>query len=221
MYKKVLVAEDMDDINKGVYTMLKEIGVTKIDQVQYCDDAFLKVKKAILDKAPYDLLITDLSFKDDYRTQKYKSGEELVKALYEKNIKMPVIVYSVEDRLQRVRNLIHNYKVNAYVCKGRHGLKDLQKAINNIPNNKPFLSSLVEKAIKTSNNSNIDEYDILLIKKIAEGYTDKEISLYFSQNNITPSSVSSVEKKINKLKDLFRAKNKPHLITLANDSGFI
>lgn len=221
MLKRVLVAEDMDDINKGVYAMLKEIGIDEIDQVQYCDDAYLKIKKGIMDNTPYDLLITDLSFKEDYRTQDYKSGEELVKALREKNINMPIIVYSVEDRLQRVRELIHNYKVNAYVCKGRNGLKDLIKAIDNIPNNKPFLSIQVEKANKESDNNGVDNYDILLMKKLSQGSSQSEISKFFTNNNISPSSLSSIEKRINKLKDLFRANNTAHLIAEAKDADFI
>ena len=62
MFKKVLVSDDMDDINRGIYNTLSELGVKHIDQVQYCDDAYLKINKAIFDEAPYELLITDLFF---------------------------------------------------------------------------------------------------------------------------------------------------------------
>ena len=43
MFKKVLVAEDMDDINRGIFNTLVDLGVDQIDQVQYCDDAYLKI----------------------------------------------------------------------------------------------------------------------------------------------------------------------------------
>ena len=59
MFRKVLVAEDMDDINRGVYDTLHELGISEIQQVQYCDDAILKLKKAIHDDLPFQLLITD------------------------------------------------------------------------------------------------------------------------------------------------------------------
>ncbi len=223
MFKKVLVAEDMDDINKGVITTLKELGIATIDKVQYCDDAYLKINKAIYDKEPYDLLITDLSFIEDYREQKYKSGEELVKVLREKEINIHIIVFSVEDRLQRVRRLINNYAINAYVSKGRNGLRDLNEAINSIYLKKStlYLSNRVDKAQKKSNDNDISNYDVLLMKKLADGLSQSEISENFIVNDISPSSISSIEKRLNKLKDIFRASNTTQLIALAKDQGFI
>ncbi len=222
MFNKVLVAEDMDDINKGVITTLKELGVLKVDKVQYCDDAILKISRANFDNTPYELLITDLSFKKDHREQQLESGEDLVKVIRERQITIPVIVYSVEDRLQRVRSLINNYNISAYVCKGRHGLTDLEKAIKSILTNAtPFLSYQVKDAQKGTNNNDVSNYDIALMKKLAEGCSQTDISNYFKVNNISPSSLSSVEKRLNKLKDLFRANNTAQLIALAKDAGFI
>lgn len=221
MFKKVLIAEDFEGENVGVFNTLKTFNIPVVDQVHYCDDAILKIKRAILDNEPYDLLITDLSFKKDHRDRNISSGEELVSAIRKEIINLTIIVYSVEDRLQKARNLIHNLNVNAYVCKGRKGLKDLEKAVQYTANNKLFLSTQVEKAYKKSDNNEINDYDISLLKKIAEGLTDKEISNYFIQQKISPNSISSIEKRVNRLKDLFKAKNKPHLVTLAKDLGFI
>ena len=67
MFQKVLIAEDMDFINSGIKSQLSELGIKQIDYVQYCDEALLKLKCAkLLDKEPYDLLISDLSFDEDY-----------------------------------------------------------------------------------------------------------------------------------------------------------
>ena len=74
MFKKVLVVDDHDDINKGVSGILKTFNITNIINAQYCDDAYLKIKKAELDKASFDLVITDLNFKEDYRNTKIESG---------------------------------------------------------------------------------------------------------------------------------------------------
>jgi hypothetical protein len=59
------------EINKGVLTVIKGLNINNVQQVQYCDDANLKIKKAALENSPYDLLITDLSFVQDHRKQKY------------------------------------------------------------------------------------------------------------------------------------------------------
>ena len=78
MFKKVLIADDLGSINKGVLSLLDKTGIRDVQSEQYCDSSYLKIKKALLDKDPYELLITDLSFKSDHRDEKYTSGEELI-----------------------------------------------------------------------------------------------------------------------------------------------
>ena len=84
MFAKVMVSDDLGSINSGVSNILQVLGVQDIIQVQYCDDAYLKIKSAALHEAPIELLITDLSFVPDHREQNFTSGEELVVIL--KNI---------------------------------------------------------------------------------------------------------------------------------------
>ena len=50
MFKKVLVAEDFDSISISVGYVLKELSVSEIHHAKYCDDAILKIKKALLDR---------------------------------------------------------------------------------------------------------------------------------------------------------------------------
>ncbi len=221
MFTKVLVVEDMDDINKGVNSTLQDLGIVKIDQVQYCDDAYLKIKRALKDKKPYKLLISDLSFKTDHREQQYPSGEDLIKIVQEVQPDLKVIVYSVEERLQRVRTLVNNYHINAYVCKGRYGLKELSKAIHATYIGKQYLSPQVEKALHKKSNLEINDYDIELIKQLSLGLSQDEISRYFKEINISPNSLSSIEKHLNKLKIQFKANNATHLVTKAKDLGII
>ena len=221
MFKKVLVVEDMDDINRGVKTALLELDILEIDQVQYCDDALLKIKKALKDKKPYELLISDLSFKADHREQQYSSGEVLIKALTQVQPNLKVIVYSVEERLQKVRTLVKSYNINAYVCKGRHGLKDLLKAIHTVYSNKQYLSPQVEKALHKKSDLEINDYDIELIKQLSNGLSQDEISSYFKERKISPNSLSSIEKHLNKLKIQFKANNATHLVTKVKDLGLI
>ena len=45
MFKKVLVAEDLDSISIAVIQALEELNVPVIDHVKYCDDGLNKVKK--------------------------------------------------------------------------------------------------------------------------------------------------------------------------------
>jgi len=221
MFEKVLIADDLGSINQGVSTVLDTLGIKNIQQVQYCDDAYLRVKRAIVDKQPFDLVITDLSFKADHRQQKYPSGEDLVKVLKQDNPELKIIIYSVEDRLQKVRTLMHDFKANAYVCKGRHGLIELNKAINEVYSNKIYVSSQVEQALSHKNDLEIDDYDIELVKYLSLGLLQNEISNRFKNNNISPSSVSSIEKRLNKLRIQFKADNATHLVAIMKDLGLI
>jgi len=221
MFNKVLVAEDMDDIFKGIFSVLSDLNVKSIDQVQYCDDAYLKVKKAIKDQCPYNLLITDLSFKEDYRKQKLTSGEALIKVLKEEHPELKIIAYSVEDRLQKVRKLMNEYKINAYVCKGRRGLMELSDAIRAVSIKKHYVSPLVENALNPTLSLEIDDYDIALLILLSKGFSQNEISANFSKKNMSPSSLSSIEKHINTLRSHFKAKNVIHLVSIVKDLGLI
>lgn len=221
MFTKVLVSEDMEDINKGVYTLLNELGVSEIHQVQYCDDAYLRIKKAVLDDEPFQLLITDLSFKSDHREQKISSGKELVKVAKQQCPDIKIIVYTVEDRLQKVRTLMNDYKVDAYVCKSRRGLAELLKGITLAYNNEKYLSPEVANALSSQNELEIDNYDIELVRQLSLGQSQEEISIYFKNNNISPSSLSSLEKRLNKLRIQFKANNAIHLVAIVKDLGLI
>ncbi|MGS2765072.1 response regulator [Sinomicrobium sp. M5D2P9] len=221
MFSKVIIAEDQDDINKGVYTTLCELGISEIEQTQYCDDAFIKVKKAAMDGQPYDLLITDLFFREDHRYQKYTSGDSLANALKEEYPDMKTIVYSVEDRFQKVRSLMMSGNINAYVCKGRKGTEELKEAICKVCEGESYLSPQVRAAMSPKADTEINDYDITIIKQLAVGLSQPEISIYMEEQGISPYSLSSVEKRINKLKDIFRAKNPAHLVAIAKDMGLI
>lgn len=221
MFKKVLVSEDMDDIHKGVHTALCALNIPEIDQVQYCDDAYLKIKKAVLDSKPYQLLITDLSFKLDHREQRFSSGEDLVKALKQEYPDLKVIVYSVEDRLQKVRTLLNNCQVEGYVCKGRRGLVELSKAILAVYNNEIYLSPEVENALSSRSDLEISDYDLDIVKQLSNGLSQEEISELFKTKKTTPNSLSSIEKRLNKLRIQFKANNAIHLVSIVKDLGLI
>ncbi len=221
MFEKVLIAEDMDDINAGVLMALSELEIATIDQAQYCDDADLKAKKARKDGAPYELLITDLSFKKDHREQKLNSGEELLVKLKNDQPDIKVIVYSVEDKLQQVRRLFNTYKIDAYVCKGRKSLKELVKAIKVVSNGKTHLSPEVKMALSNKKDMEIDDYDIELLKLLSKGMSQDEIASNLKERSISPNSLSSIEKRLSKLKIYFKANNAIHLIANAKDLGLI
>ncbi|MFI1770601.1 response regulator [Thalassobellus citreus] len=219
MFKKVLIVDDHDVVYEGIRVVLKKNAVLNVCTAQYCEEAILKIKKAFLDKVPFDLLIADLSFKTDYNN--ILSGENLIASIRIQYPNLKIIVYSMENRLQKVRDLINIHKVNAFVCKGRKGSYELEKALKCVYSKKLFLSSEVENAINPSTNFEIDDYDIKLIKQLSIGLSQGEISKQFKAQKIRPNSRSAIEKRLSILKDIFKANNTIHIVTIAKDLSLI
>lgn len=222
MFKKVLVAEDFDSISITVGQALAELSVSEIHHAKYCDDAFLKIKRALNDNAPYDLLVSDLSFKTDHRENKLNSGDELIAAIKKVQPDIKTIVFSIEDKSFRIKSLFNDLGINAYVSKGRNSIPELKKAISEIFNDKTnILSTKLSKALKDKSLIEIETYDIEILKLLSKGYILDEISSEFKTMNIIPNGSSTLEKCINRLKIYLKASNNVHLIAIAKDLGLV
>ncbi|KAF2342552.1 response regulator [Flavobacterium tistrianum] len=222
MFKKVLVAEDLDSISLAVVQVLEELKVSVIHHVKYCDEGLLKIKKALADKEPYDLLITDLSFKSDHRKVNLNSGDELIDAINKVQPNIKKIVFSIEDKSYRIKTLFNELGINAYVSKGRNSIAELRNAIESTFNNEEkILSSDLSFNFNDKALIEIESYDISILKLLSQGYILESISKEFKDLSITPNGTSSIEKRINKLKIYFKANNNVHLIAIAKDFGLV
>ena len=222
MFSKVLVAEDLDSISITVIQALEEISIVEVHHAKYCDDAFLKIKKALYDNAPYDLLISDLSFKPDHRENRLKSGEELIEAVKKVQPDIKTIVFSIEDKTFRIKSLFNNHGIDAYVSKGRESIPELKKAIQRINNNQENnYSDELSLILRNQSLFEIEAYDISILKSLSKGYTLDDISAEFKDSGIIPNGGSSLEKRINKLKIYFKASNNVHLIAITKDLGLV
>ncbi len=219
MYSKIIIAEDLASINEGIVQLSKKLGIPNITPVQYCDEAYLKIKKAIKDKQPYELLITDLSFKVTHREENYTKGEELIEALKNEHPQLKIIVFSIEDRPTKIKNLM-NKGIEAYVCKDRTGLKELEEAIQQTWEGGTYLSPQIASALENK-QLEVDDFDVKLLQHLADGCSQDEISQLFKSKHISPSSLSSIEKRVSRLKIQLDAKNTYQLIALAKDIGLI
>lgn len=222
MFKKVLVAEDLDSISIAVVQVLEDLQVPVIEHVKYCDEALLKIKKALLENEPYDLLISDLSFKSDHRKTILNSGDELIEAVNKVQPKLKKIIFSIEDKSFRIKTLFNDLGINAYVSKGRNSITELKNAIISTYNNgEKIVSSDLSFSFNDKALIEIESYDISILKLLSQGYILESISKEFKDLAITPNGTSSIEKRINKLKIYFKANNNVHLIAIAKDFGLV
>ncbi|OUL61108.1 response regulator [Flavobacterium sp. AJR] len=222
MFTKVLIAEDIDFNDIAVVQVLQELNVPEIEYAKYCDDALLKIKKGLLDNHPYQLLITDLSFKPDHRETNLNSGEELIAAVKLLFPEIKIIAFSIEDKAYRIKSLFDKYNINGFVMKGRNSIPELKKAIQNtFDTDKKYLPQELNYILQDKTTNEIDNYDIQLIKYLSIGVSQDSMEAKFKEVGITPNSKSTIEKRINKLKVYFKANNPTHLVAIAKDLGLI
>lgn len=222
MFTKVLIADDIDFNDLGAVQILNELDVHEIQYAKYCDEALLKVKKAHLDGAPFQLLISDLSFKEDHQLNKLNSGEELIAAVKKECPNIKIIVFSIEDRAHRIKLLFDTLHINGYVLKGRNTIYDLKRAIQKAYNDEQDnISPELLYLLQDMTTSEINNYDVQLIKYLSRGISQENIENVFKLEGISPNSKSSIEKNINKLKIYFKANNTVHLVAIAKDLGIV
>ena len=221
MFKKVIINDDHDSILNSITEILSKLNVEFVVKSQYCDETFLKIKRAELEESKFQLLITDLSFKRDHRNIDLDSGEALIEKLRHQALDMPIIVYSMKDQFQKVRQLVNTHNINAYVCKDRKGSRELEEAIKSVYHGQRYLSPQVEGALSPRVDLEIEDYDIQLLKLLSKGFSQDEISNDFKSNAMSPNSLSTIEKRLNKLRIQFKAHNAIHLVATAKDLGLI
>lgn len=222
MFKKVILAEDFEEFNLAVKQTLDDFDIVDFQHAKYCDDALTKIKRAIQDNHPFDLLISDLSFKKDHREVKIESGDELIQKVRELQPNLKIIAYSIEEKNPRIKSLFENSEIDAFVLKGRNSIVDLKKAIQIIStSNEKFISPEIASALQEKNNYEIDDTDIQILKYLSAGTSQDEIIEIFKNSDIKPNSKSAVEKRLSKLKDFFKANNTVHLVSITKDMGII
>ncbi len=223
MFKKVLIAEDEDFINISLRTTLKDLGVIQDnrDFVSYCDDALNRVKKAIQEGNPYELLVTDLSFLEDARKQEIASGTELIKAVKELQSTIKVLVFSVDDRKSTANSLFINLGINGYVPKTRGAAADFRSAISAIYDGKKYYSQNLRNDVKMLHSYEFTEIEKTIVLLLYKGKSQKEISTYLEQNQIKPWSLSSIEKTLSHLKTELNVSTPAQLIGYCRDNHII
>jgi len=221
MFKKVLIAEDHETTSISVRKTLEDLGIVQADYTYYCDDALMHIKKNLLSEQPYDLLITDLSFEEDHRKQNLVGGMELIAAVKAVQPNLKVLVFSAENKAAVIDTLFKDLSINAYVRKARHDAKELKKAMEAIAKNQTFISENLKQVVKQKNAYEFSSYDITIISLLSQGTLQKEIPAYLQKNNIKPAGLSSVEKRLNLMKEVLDFSKNEQLVAYCKDFGII
>ena len=212
MFKNVLIAEDHEMANLSLRNVLSNLGITVSDKdyVFQCDDALTRIQRALREGEPYQLLITDLSFDEDYPQQTILGGRELIKVIKELQPNIKVLVFSSENRALIANELFRELNIDAYVPKARHDAKDLKLAIETIHQNKKYVSANLRQ--KEENMHYFTAYDKIIISLLSSGKSQKEMPHLLKQKKIEPSGLSSIEKRLSLIKTSLNINNNAQLI---------
>lgn len=221
MFKKILIAEDYESSNISVQKALEDLKIPNPKYVSYCDDALSRIKMGLLENNPFELLITDLSFDEDHRTQNLKNGQQLISLAREHQPNLKIIVFSVEKKEVIIEKLFEEQQINGFVKKGREDVKDLKKAIRAVYNGEKYLTHELKGKSEERNSFEFSEYDTLLVSLLATGTLLKDIPDYLKTNQIKPASMSAVEKRLKDIKESLNINSNEQLIAFCKDFGII
>lgn len=221
MFERVLIAEDHESASISVRKTIKDLEIVEPDYVFYCDDAFARLTKALRTDQPYDLLITDLSFEEDHNIQQINDGISLIKAAKNLQPGLKVLVFSAENKPNIIDPLIKELGIDGYVRKARHDAKELRAALEAISRGKKYFPAQMKLMAKEKNTYDFTSYDTTIITLIAGGIKQKEIPYYLQEQNIKPSGLSSVEKRLNLIKDVLGFSTNEQLIAYCKDFKII
>jgi len=221
MIKKVLIAEDYQSVNLSLQKTLESMGIPNPDYVSYCDDALLRVRKALERPPSYDLLITDLHFEPDHREQAVQNGEELIEQARRLQPDLKVLVFSATGKPATIQRLFDLLDIDGYVPKGRHDATELEAAIQLIDRRQRYFPRQLYKQLRQKKAHNFTPFDLAIIRQLAGGMRQKDIPAYLQQHNIHPSGLSSIEKRLNLIKDTYGFSTNEQLIAFCKDNGIL
>lgn len=221
MITKVIIAEDHQIVNRSIQVATEDFGIKEVDHAFYCDEALQKI---ILKKdkgVSYDLLITDLYFESDNQVQQINGGAQLITAARKEQPDIRVLVFSAEGRPQVIEELFKDLKIDGFVRKARNDSKELELALQAISENKVYYPRQLLLSKQARNSFNFTDYDITIISLLAEGMRQKDIPDHLKNNDIKPSSMSSLEKRLNHIRESLEFTKNEQLVAYCKDMGII
>jgi two-component system capsular synthesis response regulator RcsB len=221
MFQNVLIAEDHQSINISVRKTLDDLGITNKIFMSYCDEAYKLTQINIKHGNPFDLLITDLSFDEDQNKQAIGGGKELISMIKTLQPNLKIIVFSHENNIDVVDELFDVSGIDGYVRKGRNDAEDLRRAIENVSQNRRYRTAELRHNKRIEKTYDFKIIDIEIITLLCDGRSQKEIPDLLKKKNLTPSGLSSIEKRLNHIKTALEFSNNGQLIAYCKDKKII
>ena len=198
---RLLIAEDQSMLRDAMATLL--LMEDTIDEVLQAKNG--KEAMDILVDSSIDVAILDIEMPE-------ATGLDVLEFIRNKGISCKVIIVTTFKRSGYFEHAIKN-NVDAYVLKDR-SIDELMKTINNVlAGNKEYSPELMENIF--TNHNPLSNQEKILLAKVKEGLSNKEISseLYLSEGTIR-NYISNILTKLN-------CKNRTEAVKKATEEGWI
>jgi len=220
-FENILVTEDQDMANLSLRITLEELQLPRPHHAYYCDHALTMITTALRDGRPYDLLITDLFFQVDGTTKQLPDGIGLIKSAKQLQPDLKILVFSTESRQAAIRRLYDEFYIDGFVRKARGDAQDLKNAIEQIAKNRRYYPRDYRSTATQDNQHAFTTYDKTIIRLLADGYAQKNIPAWLENNDIQPSGLSSVEKRLSLIKKAMGFTKNEQLVLFCKEMGLI
>lgn len=198
---RLLIAEDQSMLRDAMATLL--LMEDSIDEVLQAKNG--KEAMDILVDSSIDVAILDIEMPE-------ATGLDVLEFIRNKGISCKVIIVTTFKRAGYFERAIKN-NVDAYVLKDR-SIDELMKTINNVlGGNKEYSPELMENIF--TNHNPLSNQEKILLAKVKEGLSNKEISseLFLSEGTIR-NYISNILTKLN-------CKNRTEAVKKATEEGWI
>lgn len=221
MITKVLIAEDHESANISIQKTLEDLSIVNVTYVYYCDDALDRISKTAGTDRSYDLLITDLYFEPDERTLTLTGGTDLIIAARKIQPDLKVLVFSAENKPATIEMLYNQFEIDGFVRKARNDARELKLAISELSQHRRYLPRHIMQLINSKNAYEFSDYEITIISLLAQGMLQKDIPDHLRKHHIKPAGLSSVEKKLNQMREALNFTKNEQLVAFCKDKGII
>lgn len=221
MIDRVIIAEDHESMSISIRKTLEDLQVPHTDYVFYCDDALSRIITCNKLGKPYDLLIVDLYFDDDGNPQQITNGIDLLTAARMVQPDLKVLVFSAENKASILDSLFTLHNIDGYVRKARNDTKELKQALEQLSQNKKYLPRHITQLISKINAYEFSEWDVTIISLLASGVPQKNIPAHLKEQQLHPSGLSSIEKRLNQIRTELDFTKNEQLVAFCKDMGII
>lgn len=219
MIRKVLITEDHEGVSSSVRKTLEELCIEQIDYVSYYNDALMNIQTARLLNHSYDVLITDLYPENDQ--QQISDGRGLIAAARTEQPDLKVLVFSTESNTAIIEMLFNELEIDGYVRKARGDARELKKALEHIKAHQRYYPPYLLRQVKQSASYVFTPFDITIISLMTQGKRQQEIADHLKENNMHPSSLSSIEKRLILMKEALNFFTNEQLIAHCVKAGIV